>query len=423
MHIPTMSILREGGQVAAQRPYHLTYCTNIHPGEDWATVFSNLQTFIPPLKQRLSPKSAFGIGLRLAAAASEELLVGDSLAQLQHWLTAQDCYVFTLNGFPYGGFHRQVVKDQVYAPDWSQGDRLSYTQRLIQVLAALLPPGMDGGISTVPLSYKPWWQTKSSAQAAVFEHSSQQLAQIAAELAQIEAATGKLLHLDLEPEPDALLENADEVIVFFQDWLMPLGQAYLQQYFGISAETAETWLRRYLRVCYDTCHFAVEYEDPAEVLAKFKAAGIAIGKVQLSSAIRIPIAQDTAQRQLLCQHLEPFAESTYLHQVIELQSSGTLHHYPDLRAALPVLLTTDAIEWRTHFHVPIFIDRYPPFASTQDHITAILRQLPQWSDCTHLEIETYTWEVLPPDMKLDILASIQREYEWVLGVLSSRNPR
>ncbi|MGF1521275.1 MAG: metabolite traffic protein EboE [Leptolyngbyaceae cyanobacterium] len=419
MRIPCIG---PNGLVTDHPPYHLTYCTNIHPGEEWPTVFQNLQTYIPKLKQQLSPASAFGIGLRLSNTASQELLAGDALKRLQHWLTMQDCYVFTLNGFPYGGFHHQVVKDQVYAPDWSKGDRLSYTQRLIEILAALLPIGIDGGISTVPLSYKPWWQTDASHQARIFESSSLHLAAIAAQMAQIEETTGKFLHLDLEPEPDALLENADEVINFFQASLLPIGQAYLQKQQGISAEKAEAWLRRYIRVCYDTCHFAVEFEDPATVLSKFQNAGIAIGKFQLSSAIRIPIPTDAAQRQVLCQHLEPFAESTYLHQVIEQRSSGSLQHYEDLGQALPALQTTDAVEWRTHFHVPIFIDQYPPFASTQDHITAILHQLPQVPDCTHLEIETYTWDVLPADMKQDILASIQREYEWVLNTIPTPAP-
>ncbi|MBE7384854.1 MAG: metabolite traffic protein EboE [Leptolyngbya sp. SIO1E4] len=407
-------------RISSHPPYHLTYCTNIHPGEDWASVLHNLQTYIPQLKQQLSPEAAFGIGLRLASAASEELLSGDALTQLQDWLAVQDCYVFTLNGFPYGGFHHQGVKDQVYAPDWSQGNRMHYTQRLITALAALLPEGIDGGISTVPLSYKPWWQANSACRTSVFERSSLQLAQIAAEMAQVEKSTGKHLHLDLEPEPDALLETADEVIAFFQDWLLPAGQVYLQQQQGISASTAEAWLRRYIRVCYDTCHFAVEYEDPALALAKFQKAGIAIGKFQLSSAIRIPIPAETSKRQALGQQLEPFAESPYLHQVIEQRSSGPLQHYPDLREALPALSTTDATEWRTHFHVPIFIDHYPPFSSTQDHIKTILKQLPQAPDCTHLEIETYTWTVLPPDMKLDILTSIQREYEWVLEGMNQK---
>ncbi|MDB9528026.1 metabolite traffic protein EboE [Oscillatoria sp. CS-180] len=397
---------------------HLTYCTNIHPGEDWNSVFQNLQTYIPALKQRVSPDTAFGIGLRLSSLASEQLLAGNHLLCLQDWLAAEDCYIFTLNGFPYGGFHQQAVKDKVYAPDWSTRPRLRYTQRLVTILAALMPRSVDGGISTVPLSYKPWYRPYSEEQTIVFEESSLYLAEMAAELARIENATGKLLHLDLEPEPDALLENADEVIAFFQEWLLPIGCLYLQKRHGILLEVAERWLRRHIRICYDTCHFAVEYEDPTTALAKFKAAGIEIGKVQLSSAIRIPIPTEPAQRACLQHQLEPFAESTYLHQVIEQRSPGTLHHYPDLSDALSALAETPAIEWRTHFHVPLFIDRYPPFESTRDHITTVLEKLPQFSDCTHFEIETYTWDVLPSEMKLDVLTSIHREYEWVLATLS-----
>ncbi|ACB53804.1 unknown [Crocosphaera subtropica ATCC 51142] len=400
------------------RPYHLTYCSNIHPGEDWEDVFKNLQTYIPKLKKELAPDAPFGIGLRLANTASEELLRGDNLEQLKHWLMIEDCYVFTLNGFPYGGFHRQVVKDHVYRPDWSEGDRLTYTERLLKILAELLPEAIDGGISTVPLSYKPWWQSNPDHLPTIFEGSSFHLAEIAAQMAKLEEETGKLLHLDLEPEPDALLENTDEAIAFFENWLLPVGQGYLQQKYGVTSTLAETWLRRHIRVCYDTCHFAVEYEDPAIALAKFEKAGIAIGKFQISSAIRIPIPPEKAQRQVLKQHLEPFAESTYLHQVIEKGASGTLNHYQDLQNALLELMNTSATEWRTHFHVPIFIDRYPPFNSTQDHITDILQQLDQAPQCNHLEIETYTWEVLPSEMKLDIFTSIKREYEWILNALS-----
>lgn len=418
-------------RIGSDHPYHLTYCTNIHPGEDWPSVFHNLQTYVLPLKQKLSPNATFGIGLRLSNEASETLLTGDALEQFQAWLVAQNCYVFTLNGFPYGGFHHQVVKDQVYAPDWTQGDRLTYTQRLISILAALLPAGMDGGISTVPLSYKPWWHQALVQTTTAFEASSRQLAQLAAEMAQLEAETGKQLHLDLEPEPDALLENVDDVIAFFQDWLLPVGGAHLQQHYGVTAEISETWLRRHIRICYDTCHFAVEFEDPTTALTRFQAAGLAIGKFQLSSAIRIPIPAAVEARQALRQQLEPFAESTYLHQVIgqrrssarsHLKSPYVLDHYADLQEALPALETTDAIEWRTHFHVPIFINHYPPFASTQDHIAAILEQLARAPGCTHLEIETYTWEVLPANMKLDILSSIQREYEWVLASIPQPIP-
>ena len=408
-------------KLATKNNLHLTYCTNIHPGETWSEVENNLRQYIPQLKTRLSPDRPFGIGLRLADIAARELLDGDNLAQLQTWLQEEDLYVFTLNGFPYGGFHHQVVKDKVYAPDWSKAERLNYTLKLIEILATLLPENLDGGISTLPISYKPWWQNAHDRDQTL-HHSSLNIAWAIAKMAEIYQNTGKLLHLDLEPEPDGMLENTTEVINFFQDWLFPLGSNWLQKQLGISKSVAESWIIEHIRVCYDTCHFAVEYEEPHEIIQRLENAGIKIGKIQLSSALKIDIPREIAQRQLILDQLSPFAESTYLHQVIAQHGDRTLHHYPDLSTALPHLLTTGAQEWRTHFHVPIFIRNYQLFESTQEHLEKLLHLLANKNKSVghHLEIETYTWEVLPPEMKLDILTSIEREYQWVLSVISNQ---
>ncbi|MBE9059809.1 metabolite traffic protein EboE [cf. Phormidesmis sp. LEGE 11477] len=395
------------------RALHLTYCSNIHPGETWAEVKQNLETYLPALKQRLSPESPFGIGLRLSDLAAREILEQDHLKAFKTWLEAEDLYVFTINGFPYGGFHHQVVKDNVYAPDWSKPERLDYTLRLVEILSALLPDGMDGGISTVPLSYKPWWVNDSDARDIVFAVSTQQLAQITARLVTLEQQ-GQQLHIDLEPEPDGLLENAAEVIAYFNDWLLPIGGAQLGKELGISQAQAEQHLLNHIQICYDTCHFAVEYEHPQQVFEQFRAAGIKIGKGQLSAALKIELPSDVEKRQWMATQLEAFAESTYLHQVIERGGNGELKQHADLQKALPHFVSSDAKEWRTHFHVPIFVDRYQAFQSTQAEITSFLAALKNNLGCSHLEIETYTWDVLPAEMKLDMLTSIQREYEWVL---------
>ena len=407
-------------KLATKPDLHLTYCTNIHPGETWSEVKNNLKKYIPQLKTRLSPDQPFGIGLRLADVSTRELLDQDHLFQLKAWLQEQDLYVFTLNGFPYGGFHHQVVKDQVYAPDWSKSERLDYTLKLIKILATLLPQSLDGGISTLPISYKPWWQNPEAQNTILYE-SSLNLGKVVAKMANIYQNTGKLLHLDLEPEPDGMLENTDEVIDFFQDWLLPLGSKWLQEQLGINKSVAESWIFEHIRVCYDTCHFAVEYEEPHDIIQRLENAGIKIGKIQLSSAIKINIPPEIAQRKLILAKISPFAESTYLHQVIARNSDRTLKHYPDLSTALPDLLTTEAQEWRTHFHVPIFIRNYQLFESTQEHLAKLLQLLPNNSVSNHLEIETYTWEILPPEMKLDILTSIEREYQWVLSELRTQN--
>ena len=395
--------------------FHLTYCTNIHPGEEWSRVFANLKQYIPDLKARLAPDKPFGIGLRLADVATRELVQSNALADFRLWLTEQDLYVFTLNGFPYGGFHSQVVKDQVYAPDWSKQERLDYTLRLVNILAKLLPADvMEGSISTLPLSYKPWFKGNQILQETVTKSASH-IAQVVAEMVRIRIDTEKVLHLDLEPEPDGLIENTAEVIEYFQTYLLPIGGAYLAEHLGISLLAAEALLREHVRVCYDTCHFAVGYEDPRQVFQQLQAAGIQIGKIQISAALQVKIPSDVEERRQVKERLEHFTESTYLHQVVARDDCGQLHHYPDLETALPYLEHTTACEWRIHFHVPIFIHDYQLLQSTQDDIVTVLELLQSNNVSNHLEIETYTWSVLPQQIKLDLLASIQREYEWVLN--------
>ena len=212
-----------------------------------------------------------------------------------------------------------------------------------------------------------------------------------------------------------MLENTQEIIDFFQDWLIPIAGKWLENNQGINQSTAEDWITEHIRVCYDTCHFAVEYEQPQNIVQRFQDAGIKIGKIQLSSAIKIKIPPEKNQRQAILDKLSPFAESTYLHQVIANYGQGKLEHFTDLTHALDNFLTTEAIEWRTHFHVPIFLANYQLFESTQDHLAQLLQMLPNDKIGNHLEIETYTWEVLPAAMKLDILTSIEREYQWVLS--------
>ncbi|MBV6627261.1 MAG: metabolite traffic protein EboE [Rivularia sp. (in: Bacteria)] len=408
-------------KVFSNKNFHLTYCTNIHPGEDWTQVFANLQQYIPSLKKKLSPHQPFGIGLRLADAASRELLQGNTLQEFKSWLNEHDLYVFTLNGFPYGGFHLQVVKDKVYAPDWSKQERLDYTLRLTQILAELLPEEIEGSISTVPLSYKPWFDGNQLSQAKLISSATIHIAQVVAQMVRIRAATDKVLHLNLEPEPDGLIENAEEVIRYFEKYLLPIGGTYLAKNLAIPQAAAEVLLLEHVRVCYDTCHFAVEYENPVSVFEKFRAAGIQIGKIQISAALKAEISKEKSKRQLLKQRLQPFAESTYLHQVIARNADGSLQNYRDLSTALSFLEDSNACEWRTHFHVPLFIDDYQVLKSTQDDIVTVFQLLQNQDICNHLEIETYTWEVLPPEMKVDIAASIQREYEWVLWKLQAIN--
>ena len=398
--------------------FHLSYCSNIHPGESWEATLENLKKYIPEVKERLEVDQPFGIGLRLSHEASLVLQNADQLADFKKWLETENAYVFTLNGFPYGDFHRTTVKDQVHFPDWTTTDRRDYTIRSFQILAQLLPDVQDGGISTSPVSYRHWFKSDAELNAGM-EVATRHLLEVVAELAHIKSQTGKSLHLDIEPEPDGILENSDEMVWLFSDWLLPIGKPWLADKLNISEEQAEQVLKEHIQVCYDVCHFAIVYEKPADTFAKFEKAGIKIGKIQISAALRVLIPHEPAARDLLKVKLLPFEESTYLHQVVAKRKDGTMNSYSDLPEALKVLDTTDEEEWRIHFHVPVFLDNYGALASTQDQISIVLNEILKNPFLTnHLEVETYTWEVLPEDTRLSLGESISRELAWVIEKLN-----
>ena len=392
---------------------HLSYCSNIHAGESWDATFRNLKIYIPEVKKRLAHEGAFGIGLRLSHEAAVVLERPDRLQEFSDWLKQTNSYVFTLNCFPYGGFHRTKVKEQVHAPDWTTEARLAYTLRCFRILAQLLPEGVEGGISTSPLTYRHWFATDLEKKEA-FEKATTHLIAVAVELVRLQQETGKFLHLDIEPEPDGLLENSEELIRYFKEWLIPMGKTSLAKQLGITATAAEQLIKAHLQVCYDVCHFAIGYEKPKEAFKKLKQAGIGIGKIQLSAALKLLIPESPFERFSIGKRLGEFADTTYLHQVVGRTKEEGLISYPDLPQALAQLGNTQDLEWRVHFHVPIFLANYGTFQATQEDIVEVLKLVNANPSITnHLEVETYTWEVLPQDTHLTLGDAISRELAWV----------
>jgi len=379
---------------------HLTYCTNIHAGEEWKEHFDALQKNFPQIKKSLSPDAPMGIGLRLSNIASIDLQDDSKLHEFQQWLKENNAYVFTMNGFPYGGFHHTVVKDQVHTPDWTTGDRLNYTLRLFNILAKLLPEGVDGGISTSPLSYKPWFANTTEREAAT-TIATKNIIKVAEELYRIKQQTGILLHLDIEPEPDGFLESGKEFMDWFENELLKTGTSL-----------SENELKQHINLCYDVCHFAIGYEPHAEIIKELAAKGIKVGKIQISAALKalIPAIDERAE---LMNAISKYNEPTYLHQVIARCNDGSLIRYPDLPHALADSINPTVQEWRAHFHVPIFIEDMNLVKSTQSDIIEVLNIQKSNSFADHLEVETYTWEVLPDELKAPLDDSIVRELEWV----------
>jgi hypothetical protein len=390
---------------------HLGYCTNIHPGESWNEIRDNLRRHVPAVKRRVSPDGPFGLGLRLSAAAAEALEEPRTLQEFDDFLRDQDLYVFTINGFPYGSFHGTRVKEAVYLPDWRDEARLEYSNRLARLLARWVPDGSCeyGSISTVPGAFKANAST-DAAKAAIADR----LIRHAAELARIESRTGRHLVLALEPEPCCMLETIEETVDFFRSHLHGATAALrLAQLARCSVPQAETALRRHLGVCLDLCHAAVEFEDPRDCIRRLREAGICIAKVQVTAGLRLPRVDASSVGSL-----REFADEVYLHQVVERGESG-VRRYIDIDEAIEAGRWRDGrCEWRVHFHVPVFVEAFENFASTQGFVRESLRLHAERPLSRHLEVETYTWTVLPPQHRsLPIDDAIGRELLWVRGVL------
>jgi len=391
--------------------YHLSYCTNIHPGPNWESTFDSLKEYVPSIKEAVSSNEPFGLGLRLSNKASEELNEGNHLSEFKAWLQQNDIYIFTMNGFPYGNFHDERVKENVHTPDWTTRERVVYTARLFKQLAELIPKGISGGISTSPISYK-YWHSSIETQKEAFEIGAKHLAEIALQLHDIEKSTGKYLHLDIEPEPDGLIENSDEVIQFFEHYLLPLGIEIVVAQLGKETSEAIKILKRHITICYDVCHFSLAYEEPEDTFQKFADSGLVVGKIQVSAALKILF--DKSNREAVWQTLSRFDEPTYLHQVTE-KVGKEVKTYEDL----PMVLNErkDFSELRAHFHVPIFLERFGELYSTQDQILKVMEYLKTDIVSEHLEIETYTWDVLPKELKKDLSDSIIREINWLKDIM------
>lgn len=389
----------------------LGYCTNVHAGSNLAETRANLQKHALRVKELYSPTEPMGIGLWLSAASARELVQTKQVDAFAGWLREQGLLPYTFNGFPYGDFHQQVVKHRVYEPTWWDAERLAYTLQLIDILDALLPPGEEGSISTLPIAWGQPCPDREQNQIAAT-----QLKQVAHYLHALEERTGRLIYICIEPEPGCVFSLADDAIHFFQ-WNL------------FNDDDAEI-VRRHIRLCHDVCHAAVMFEDQADVLQRYQAAGIEVGKIQVSAALRMNLdaleRPTTATVQQHLAQLASFNEPRYLHQtsVRRANEEGIEEDlfYEDLHLALAGerdLIATNlaagrrAGEWRIHFHVPIYQQELGLLSSTQEQIGQCLTAARQHSTCQHYEVETYAWTVLPQELRpAELATGIAEELQW-----------
>jgi sugar phosphate isomerase/epimerase len=379
---------------------HLAYCTNIHRGETWPESFASLQQFTLAVREQVCPGKPYAIGLRLSERAARELSERDTIGEFKDWLEHKNCYIFTINGFPFGQFHGTRVKEQVYRPDWTSPDRLAYTNLLFDLIAELVPEGIAGSVSTLPGSFKSFITS-----AAQEQQIRDNIWRCVEHIADVSERTGRDLHLGLEPEPLGWFETSAETIRFFEQMR--------------AEHPGDPRLNRHLGVNYDTCHLAVEFEEPQAALSALRKNEIRISKLHLSSALKLKPLPENRRA------LAAFGDDVYLHQVIARTAGGQRLVYPDLAPALnspEAFAEPERTEWRVHFHIPLHSPGTDWYDNTADHVTGVLDLLKaDPALCSHLEMETYTWEVLPAALKnRSVVEQLVAEYDWTLRQLAAR---
>lgn len=360
----------------------LSYCTNVHPAEDLEGVIRQLRDYAGPIR-RTAGLAVLGVGLWLPAGLARQLVgSAEDRAALRDVLEAEGLQLHTINAFPYGGFHNEVVKLDVYKPTWAERGRLEYTLDCAEVLAAFLPEDTAGSISTLPLAWRePWTQNDDDAATSAF-------AELSSRLRELRGRTGKTVRIAVEPEPGCVLDTVTDVV----GWLGTRIER------GIDPE--------FVGLCVDTCHLAVSFADPAGAVNEIEAAGLRIVKVQASAALHVTDPADPAARAALAAFVEP----RYLHQVRESQPAGIVAA-DDLAEALAEL--PGESPWRVHFHIPLHHVPAAPLETTVDVLrrtVAEVGRLP-YAPQVHLDIETYTWSVLP-GASVGITEGIAAEIAW-----------
>lgn len=393
--------------------FTLGYCTNVHAGTGLAQIQENLANVSTQAACQLGGSDThLGIGLWIPHRAAEELQKESECDSFREFLSRQNLFAYTVNGFPYDNFHQEVVKQKVYVPGWWSDTRHAYTKQLANSLARLLPEDQTlGSISTLPLGWpnNEFDSFSSREQSELHDAAGQRFRALAKELQQLERDSGRRIVVAIEPEPGCCLDTTEDIVNFFDTQLKDAVD------------------RKYITVCHDICHSAVMMESQTQVLRRYADQGIKIGKIQVSSAIVVDWQKiKTADHASALNQLRDFAEDRYLHQTGRVQADGEFALANDL----PELLNCESVDdqlWAIHFHVPIFLEKIGLLGTTRDDVVECLRTIIESGvssessiDFTgHLEVETYAWTVLPQEMRKRGLAQdIASELQWLYDSLT-----
>lgn len=402
-------------ELRSGRKAHLTYCANVHAAESADDVIAVVKGPMRRVFGRLAGLAAptpLAAGLRFSAAAAFAFRDDAFLVEeLGDALLAADAHALTVNAFVYGDFHGKPVKRAVYRPDWTTDERVAFTVATAEVLAALPALASTQSISTSPGSFKAFGPANDLAMAERF-------ARVAAELHMLEMQFDRRIVLAVEPEPGCSFETIDEWIRFYEEVLLRGAWPALEKLKPGNRAAQETILRAHLTTCFDVCHAAVEFEDVAAAFRRLAARGIAVGKIQLSNALRLGAV---APGSSVLERLRDFSDAVYLHQTVAKDDAGGLHAFEDLPDFLAAAERRPFAAARVHFHVPLFFDGRDGLLSTTPDLALALESIADLPDESHLEIETYTWNVLPAkERSISIEDGIVAEYAWARARIAER---
>lgn len=396
-------------------PPVLSYCQNVHPAETVDALVAVLEGPAARVRAAWRPDGRMGAGLWLPLDVARAIATDEqAAARVRGALEAAGLFAFSANAFPIGGFHAARVKETVYRPSWLDPARVDYTRLACRALARLLPEGARGSVSTVPVSWRAAGEHDDASLARAGEH----LADVVADLLLLEDATGHEVSLALEPEPRCALETTAELVAFLEAHVFAgAGRARLEAR-GLPREGAEAALRRLVGACVDTCHLAVAFEPVVAALERLDAAGVRVVKAQLSAALDLERAPTNAAGR---RRLAAFDEPRYLHQTFGRTRTGQVVAAEDLRDALdergdlrPAFAAADRL--RTHFHVPLHWPGDAELGTTRGELEAGLGALSRATD--HLEVETYTFDVLPAALRRgDVVDMVTEELRWAEATL------
>ncbi len=380
--------------------YVLNFCSNIFSGESFEEIFDSFKEVIPKIKMRLESQKEFYFGAHFSYSVTKELSESsEKMSSLIFWMKENNILIQSLNGFPYQDFHKKGLKKTVYWPDWSSLKRLDYTKKLAIILSDLPNHSAFSSISTVPIGYKSIRKDKKKMNLAL-----ENLAEIILFFKKIFEEKKVLISLALEPEPECFLSTSDDVVNFF------CHSIFIEKFYKKISDSkikAKEIIKRHLGICYDTCHMAVEFEDPEESMKKIVDNEIEIFKIQLSSGLKI-----SGSAREVIEYLEKFNDGIYLHQSVLKKDNGEMIHFLDLENIKEISPETEG-EFRVHFHVPLFLNKFERASGTDDFTKEIIKIYKKNKMTSHLETETYTFDVLPPEFKLQkIEECLAKELEW-----------